>query len=233
MAKIIGNVVGMPSPPQETGISWDDIQNGGNRESYKGAFAEWGVEEIIPKHKVEPTDASQELFYNCKKLKRIDKNKFDLSKAEYHPTDETQTTATRLCYMCSELEVFPDIGLQAGHYWQTFLQCTKLHTVEILRVAENVEFGTTAFRRCTNLRNITIEGTIGTSINFVQCPSLSVESIKNIITHLKQYPNNATYKPEVAFNPTAFSFLAAEGATSPNGNSWADYVGDLGWTLSA
>lgn len=85
------------------------------------------------------------------------------------------------------------------------------------------------FENCKSLANITFEGVIGKSISFSSCP-LTVDSMKSIITHLKDYSgteNEFTYK--VTFSSTCKETLAAEGNTSPNENTWLDYIGDLGW----
>lgn len=88
-----------------------------------------------------------------------------------------------------------------------------------------------AFDGCTQLENIIFEGVIDKSINFAACP-LSKESMKNISSCLKNFTGTGEeYTYTVTFKATAFETLEEEGATSPNGNTWAEYIDDLKWNL--
>ena len=230
MAKIIGNLVGMPSPPQETGVvSWDGIQNNGARDDYSGAFRYWGNEQINPKYKVEPTGMACEMFYECRNLKSIDKNLFDLSKAEYYAKDE-RSAGYNLCAQCRALEVFPDIGLQAGYYGSTWWSCTELHTIEIMRVTETSVFTVGSFRGCKKLQNIlNIVGEIGRNIWFVQSPLLSVETQKRLIKRLKNYKGTSSSgNYAFAFNPTAYAALEASGFTEED-KAWLEDTVGISW----
>ena len=255
MAKIIGNVVGMPSPPQEVGVSWDVVQNNGNRTDYTGAFAYWGIEHLSPDYKVVPKGLCLNLFLSCKQLKTIDKDKFDLSQANYGDKDSSSATS-QTCSLCTKLEVFPDIGLQAGYYFGTWNGCSEMHTIEKIRVNENCDFSTAAFRGCRKLQHILdIEGLFGQNVTFAQCSSLTPATMKRIIKHLKIYKQTELeYGYTISFNPTAFAVLEAEGISEedwewlseqfPNVNielvklmvedSWEMLVGlCLGWNLVA
>lgn len=218
----------------EQDIFWDEFQDYGNRTDYASAFRYWKAEEITPKYKIAPTAAAGQLFYNCSKLKTIDKKMFDLSKATYTPTGNSSSSYA-FCAGCNSLEYFPDIGLQAGYCYWGFDRCFKLKTIEVYRVAENVAFGSGSsgtFYRCDALENITIEGIIGRSIQFTYSP-LTPESMKSIITHLKDYAGTSSeYSYTVTFKTSAFEALEAEGETSPNGNTWAEYIDDLKWNLT-
>ena len=88
-----------------------------------------------------------------------------------------------------------------------------------------------AFDGCGQLKNITFEGVIDKSIDFQSCP-LSKESMKNISSCLKNFTGTGEeYIYTVTFKATAFETLEEEGATSPNGNTWAEYIDDLKWNL--
>lgn len=231
MAKIIGNVVGMPSPPQETGDAiWDELQNYGNRENYpSGFFSEYNGETLSPKHVVAPTGVCSKLFENGK-MKYIDKDKFDLSKATYSTKTDNSTT-TDICKGCKNLEIFPDIGLQAGSISNGFDGCESLHTIEKLRFRDSpVDMFT--FGSCKKLVNIEdVEGTIAEGAYFMYSP-LSIDSLKKIITHMKNYSGtDEEYEWEAWFDYDALDALDTEGGPSPNGNKWSEYIDDLGWWL--
>ena len=84
----------------------------------------------------------------------------------------------------------------------------------------------------SKLENVVFEGVIPATISFSSCP-LTVESMKSVITHLKDYSGTESeYTYTVTFKSTAFSALTAEGTTSPNGNTWAEYIDDLKWNLT-
>ena len=116
----------------------------------------------------------------------------------------------------------------------SFSYCKKLVTIDkiILPSSGATTFSGNngaPFENCTNLANITFEGVIGKSISFSSCP-LTVDSMKSIITHLKDYSGTTsefTYK--VTFSGACKETLAAEGNTSPNGNTWIEYINDLCW----
>lgn len=211
------------------GAMWDNVQNYGNREDYTEGFAYWGGEEINPKYKVAPTSYSSGLFYECRNLKSIDKNLFDLSKAEYYDNDE-RSAGYNLCSQCRALEVFPDIGLQAGYYGSTWGSCLELHTIEIIRVTETSVFTVGSFRGCKKLQNILdIVGEIGQNIWFVQSPLLSVDTQKRLIRRLKNYKgtsNSGNYA--FAFNPTAYEALEASGFTEED-KAWLEDTVGISW----
>ena len=91
------------------------------------------------------------------------------------------------------------------------------------------------FNYASKLKNITFEGVIGKSINFQYSP-LTVESMKNIIEHLKNFDgiNNGedAYTQTIKFSQACWDALSADGTLAPNGKDWIDYVQNaLGWNV--
>ena len=85
------------------------------------------------------------------------------------------------------------------------------------------------FDNCTALTTIAFEGDIGNDINFQWSP-LSVESMKNIIEHLKYLENDEVFTKSITFNDACWKALEANGGPTPNGSaSWKDYVAYFGW----
>lgn len=111
--------------------------------------------------------------------------------------------------------------------------CTKMHTVPRLNMTKCTKAGA-MFYKAEALRNITFEGTIPISISFSYSP-LTVESMKSIITHLKDYTGTESeFVYTVTFKTSAFSALEEEGATAEyNGVActWAELIGFLKWNL--
>lgn len=211
---------------------WDNLQNYGKLSCYDEKFREWAGEYCRPKYKVIPTVYGTTIF-GCMRLmyssnvRIVEKEYFDLSQIGL-PTGSSSAGWRQTFQKCTKLEIVEDIGMQPACYYFAFYGCTKLHTIEVLRFAEDTKHDN-GFVKCTSLSNITIEGTIGQNLSFASSP-LSVDSIKSVITHLKDY-SDSTETHTLTLSSTSKSLLEAEGATSPNGNTWSDYINDLGWTL--
>lgn len=89
--------------------------------------------------------------------------------------------------------------------------------------------GNLSFNFCAKLKHCLFEGVMGfSSWNFSYCP-LSVESMKSIISCLKDYSGTTDeFKFSVLFSDTCWAALEAD-STSPNGGTWEAYVESLGW----
>lgn len=176
---------------------WKEFQNAltgnGERKSYYRAF----YEADFTKKRFDPIIYPTNIGYAFLRYKGKEMpSGFDCSKAEY---DETTTDHSIIPVLfaghCLNLEHFPDMGIKpCGNISSMFIECTNLKTIEILRVLDITTYPST-FSYCKSLEYIRFEGTIGTSISFSYSP-LDVESMKDIITHLKNYTgteNEGTY----------------------------------------
>lgn len=218
---------------------WDSIQNYGKRTIYWRTFEYWGGEYFRPKYKIAPTSYYDEnkgmlrFMANSSTLKKIEKAYLDFSQVGL-PTGSSGIGWRQTFQNCTKLEVVEDIGMQPAVYYFAFNGCNKLHTIEVLRFAENTQ-DNSGFLDCTKLANITIEGTIGRSLSFKSCP-LSVASLKSVIEHLKDYTgtdSENTYT--LTLKSTAFEALEAEGATAEyNGVActWRELIDNKKWKLT-
>ena len=151
---------------------------------------------------------------------------------------ESVTDTSKIPYQmfayCRLQECIPDMNIPIQYrYTNTFSHCYA-KKIEILRVAETTIFGNT-FNDCPNLEDVTFEGVIGSSINFSACP-LSVECLKHIIEHLKDFSGDAEnyHKYTLTVKNSAFSKLDTEGATAEyNGVActWAELIDNKKWNL--
>ena len=110
-----------------------------------------------------------------------------------------------------------------------FNLCSCLETIEkiILKDDGTQTFVTSTFNT-TTLKNIIVEGKMGTDITFQSCP-LTVASMKSVITHLVNHSGtDKAYTYTVKFSDACWAALEAD-STSPTGTTWADYVNSLGW----
>jgi len=206
----------------------------GTRHIYDRAFYGWDNEYLRPPHKVIASSSGRtsHMFYSCSNLKIVEKQYFDLTNASCSHT--TQTAGHYSTFeLCSNLVTIEDIGMQAGYYYRTFWGCQKLETIEIFRIEADCGIGSSCFAQCYALKNITVDGEIGASISFSGCSRLTLESLKSIITHLKDYAGtDKEFTYTLTLHSNAWASLEAEGATSPNGTLWRDYVGELGWNVA-
>lgn len=112
-----------------------------------------------------------------------------------------------------------------------FADADKLKIIRLLSVYESTTYSNT-FTGCSELEEITFEGTIGTAISFAPCTKLSVDSMKNIISCLKNYIGTSNEGAnKVTFASDCWTRLEASGV-APNGGTWKDYVEhSLGWNI--
>lgn len=214
---------------------WDYIQNYGNRANYDFAFRYWGGETLRPKYKVVPTATHKDRGFECvfagmPYLKKIESEYFDLSGLGL-PTDSSTRHYRQTFQNCSKLEHIEDVGMQPARYYYTFTGCVSLHTIDVLRAAENTQFSE-AFGNCLKLENIIIEGEIGRDINFRNSP-LSITSLISVITHLKNYAGSENAgKYTITFKDECKTAMAQQGQLTEFGNKTYDaYIADIGWEL--
>lgn len=146
----------------ESEAFWNSFTNNGNRTNYQYAFWYWGNEYITPTRAIVPTDKGSlyHTFAFNTNLKEIRKGKFDFSQKERGTNNQQGFGFT--FQGCRNLLIIEDIGIKAEHQIiQAFSECSSLHTIEVLRIAEDTALNTNIFRNCANLQNITIDGTIG------------------------------------------------------------------------
>lgn len=206
---------------------WDAYQQKGNRVNYQIAFAGsgWNSETLKPKYPIVSTYCF-EMFRSCGEV--------DLTKAGV-PFDFSQSTSFSNFAYASEITHFGEInttGSNALSY--TFYNCSKLTTIDKLILKANgsqTMGGNQTFQGCGRLENIVVEGVIGSSINFQWSP-LSVESMKSIISALKDFTGTGNeYSQTVKFSNDCWAALEADG-TAPDGGTWKAYVQEtLSWNI--
>lgn len=148
----------------------------------------------------------------------------------------TKLTSARETFIyCTTFSRLPELDASScTYFYDTFYGMTRLVTIDkfIVNTDKATYWDGALFDNCTRLANINMEGSIiGKSIDFSVCP-LSVASMKSIISCLKDFSgtdSEFTYK--VTFTSACKTALEAEGNTSPNGNTWTQYIGDLGWNF--
>ncbi len=75
-----------------------------------------------------------------------------------------------------------------------------------------------------------VANSIKLSVGFQNNKKLSVETAKSILLALVNFVGtDSEYANTVYFAPETLALLEAEGKTSPNGNTWLEYIQDIGW----
>ena len=221
----------------ESSDFWDGFQNYGNRTKYSQGFYAynngclWNDNMFKPKYDIIIVGSATEAFRGAQitDLKGIlDRQGVVL--------DTSQVTSARFMFQsCSKLTHVPEIN--ASNFTSNssdtlFSYCGALHTIDKFIVRDDGALNMdNDFYACSALKNIRFGGVIGRDISFAYSP-LSIDSMKDVINHLADYSAHNTGVYTLTLKDECKSALEAEGATSPNGNLWTEYVSELGWVLA-
>lgn len=127
-------------------------------------------------------------------------------------------------------------GITSANTAGMFQYSSKIETIRKLIVTKNNSFSN-CFVSCTALKNITFDGTIGKNISFADSP-LTVASMKNVISHLKDYTRLDTTKINVyslTLSSNCKTALETEGMTAEYDGTectWTELVEHKGWVLN-
>lgn len=143
------------------------------------------------------------------------------------------TFVNSYCYGCKTVVEVKNLNTsKCENVGYMFNNASALESVNELDFSSVIN-STNAFSGCTSLKNITFkENTINISISFKSCTQLTLNSAKSIIKGLVDYKgtaNESAYTLNLAAETVAL--LEADGNTSPNNNSWIEYIADKGWNI--
>lgn len=210
---------------------WDSYQDYGNRTNYgtttmNGLFSNggWNDTTFKPKYDIKPTQA-----YGLFRSSSIT----DLTKCGVE-IDFSNCTDIRTCFNLSSIVHIGTIDCRKCSYIVTlFYGSKKLEKIDKLIFGTKATQYNDMFGQCISLTDITVEGAVLATISLSVSP-LTAESAKSFINCLKNYAGtDKEYSYTISFSPTTWGYLDAEGETaSPNGNSWRQYINDLGWNAS-
>lgn len=209
---------------------WDAYQDNGNRRNYANGFVRegWRSENFKPKYPIIATGDASYMF-DGSRIGNWDTPDFDFVE---RGIELDVRGATSLTYMFRNCHGIKRVGVIDGTGCKDLnrlFYTSGIDTIDELRLAENVTFDNT-FASANLLKNITISGEIGNSINFLQSP-LTPESMISVITHL-QYTSDLGVKT-VYFSDSCWAALESSGIENPIPDicsSWKQYVSYLGWS---
>ena len=154
--------------------------------------------------------------------------------------DEFDTSSSKtfsnMFYDCKALKEIPSLNTSKGTAFGSMCySCSALETV----ISIDVSLGTSSgalnqtFMGCSKLKNITFVGTINVSITFSRSPLLTIDSLKSIITALKDYAGTSDAgKYTLTLHADSKALLENEGATAPNGLTWIAFAESKGWNIA-
>jgi hypothetical protein len=213
---------------------WDIVQKNGTRTDYDMCFYQknysgsiWTDDSFKPKYSMYPTSLNR-TFYGA--------NITDFAKVFSDRGLVFDTSNCKICNMTFSQSKISRVGVlnleNATDIVDIFAYNNFIESIELMVLSEKITANwNSPFIGCIRLKEIRFGGVIPKSIKFPSSP-LSVDSMKSIITHLKNFAGTADeFLNSLTLTSACKTLLEAEGATSPNGNLWTEYVADLGWTL--
>lgn len=205
------------------------ITDNGTRKNYMYAFAYANYSGVRFAEPITPDYYINHMFYSCANLTELP-TPLDFSKILETATDSYAYRRSVFAY-CRNLEFVPDLNMRViGGIEEWFIQCRKLHTIELLRVKRETIYNST-FSMCDSLENITFEGEIGQNISFADCPKLSTASIVNIFEHLSDSQSATLIIKTTAKENMSFPYTSPQ--TNITYNSWDELVATKSaWTIS-
>lgn len=194
---------------------WDVITNNGTRTDYRNGFQRWNCPYIRPTRKIIPTNNQgiNYLFDSNHSLLKVEKEYFDFSQKINVSQTASYAGHCRVFADCVSLIEIEDVGMQPAYYDATFYDCLKLEKIAVIRSQEDTLYNENTFGYCSKLKDLVIEGVIGTNFNIKWSP-LTPTSLKNIIKHLKHYYGTADeFKYTLTVKASAWNELEVAGFT--------------------
>lgn len=167
---------------------WDMFQNNGKRTDYRYAFRSaepiWTETNFKPKYDFKPVNALY-MFGN-----------FKLGFPEClngRVLDFSKTTTMNYCFANYTGKYLPSIDLTSCITTEGALGwCSYLTTIEKIITSENTPFAS-LLNNNTNLETVIFEGVIGKNgLNLSTSPKLTIESLRSIISCLKDYSQDTS-----------------------------------------
>lgn len=196
---------------------WDAYQNNGRRGGYSYAFYGVGWSDITfkPKHNIIPNSSTREMFRYCliTNLRAI--------LQDLNVTLDT-SNITNLSYFFGgspNLIATPDIDCSsATDLSSLYSGCTVIKTISLYNILETATV-VNMFMECTELENLTIQGSVGNSLSLVYSKKLTKESITNVVNVLSA---NVTGKT-LTLSQTAVNSAFETSSGANNGSTSSDW----------
>lgn len=233
---------------------WDGFQGNGERNVYKQLFRTdyslktnkplyyWTNESFKPKYDMRPTNADEMLstYWGNKAGERTPTSFIhgDLVEILNNLNVVLDFSNCKSAWGVFSFSNFTRLGVIdfssiTYDHMQFFREMRYLETIDYYIPPKKILTGLNdIFRNCNSLKNLTLGGNLLQTTDLKSSP-LTAQSAISVITHLENYAGTENeFKYPITFSPTTWGYLDAEGNASPNGNSWREYINDLGWNAS-
>jgi hypothetical protein len=209
---------------------WDAYQKNGTRTNYYWAFYGdgWTDDTFKPKYDIKAT------LYGCSMFSATTITDLSESlKIAGIKLDTSEMIDATSMFNASKTRTIPELDFSnVTVNSSTVFANSNVVEIEKLILSDVIAGFQNWFMLASKLATITIAGVISKSISFQWSP-LSVDSMKSIITHLKDYSADGVnaFQHTLTFATACWTSLEAD-STSPNGGTWKEYVEDLGWNTN-
>lgn len=216
---------------------WDAFQVNGKRGQYYGTFIAFPTDLFYPKYDLVVTTSAYQMFRSFGGI--VAQNEADsIAYPTLNLTERLQECGVRLdtsraadltgMATLARFNRFPEIDARnASNLNQIFSSNYYIQTIDkIILKNDGSQAFSNSFSNNGQLKNITFEGVIGKSIDFSYSP-LTVESMVNIIEHLKNFTNedeSTHWSQTIKFSKTRWTALENSGIQNEAGDTWENYV---------
>ena len=175
-------------------LIWEAFQDGGKRTDYKKAFYNWDkfTECFRPKYDIKPTGSVAEMFANINQYISLP----NACAMRGITIDFSRATEFRNILQGSAIWHFGVVDCSSATTLDyAFYLASSLQKIDKLILHEGIVSYTACFANISQLKDITIEGTIaGTGIVLSAHTGLTHDSLMSFINALKDYSGTATTK---------------------------------------
>lgn len=193
------------------------VTDNNTRINYHNAFQYSNFTGFEFSYPIKPRGYVSNLFYSCTKM--VEPPKPIVLSEIFSNGNDTATYRKSVFAYCYALERVPDLNMRAiNGIEEWFRQCGALRTIELLRVHENTIY-TNTFYECRALENIAFDGVIGQDISFKESPLLTLESLNNIIDHLKEFTSGSS--ANITLHANSKALLGDEGLGRIEAKGWS------------
>ena len=173
---------------------WNAYQQNGQRENYEGGFAGkgWGAKTFKPRYDIVPVGS----MYMCFRKTDIDDLVAILEKQGVVLNTALVSNMTYAFYNAEITRIGTldcSSVTNASYFNNCFTSCTKLVTIEKIKLATTSGTFTNVFDNVPLLENITVEGQINRNgLNFQWSTKLTHDSLMSIVNALADYSEDTS-----------------------------------------
>ena len=233
LEEIITQLNNMPDANAFYNEFWDSYQDKGSRTNYQYGFSGWRDENLYPKYDIVLGNGyhGAYMFYDCRCEDLTQRFEdcgitFDTSKCG----DIYQMFGAFRGKRVPRIDCSSSMTYNRGAQY-LFANVYNLETVDALVLKENTSL-TGTFNNCKTLKNITIEGTIGQTLDMKSCSVLTKNSIISVINALSTNTNALS----VTFSLQAVDFAFETSSNAGDGsftNEWKALIATKSnWNIS-